>query len=61
MTRMGLLPWWNAVHDILGYWPDMTELVRSECSVDAMWNAGLTPVEAAAAITVAEFERSFNA
>lgn len=60
MTRMGLLPWWTEVAGILGYWPDMALLVEVECSVDAMWNAGLSPVEAAAAITVAEFERSFK-
>lgn len=61
MTRLALLPWYTDVCGILGHWPDMHNLEDMECDPTAMWRAGLTPVEAAAAITVAEFERSLNA
>lgn len=60
MTRLAFVPWCAAVRTILdrptfGVMPDQVN------DLGLMWDAGMSPVEAAAAITVAEFERSLNA
>lgn len=59
MTRMAFIPWLIQVGHILGWSQHQFEQADGEAA-RPMWEAGLTPVEAAAAITVAEFERSLQ-
>lgn len=54
--RQPFLPWFREIVAILG-----PSAPATERELDLMWRAGLTPVEAAAAIVIAAFERSLNA
>ena len=61
MTRMAFFPWLDVVDAILGRKTILPQRGSDLDDPEIMWRAGLTPVEAAAAITVAEFERTLNA
>lgn len=54
MTRLSYLPWCQAIADILGTYTFPT------ADLELMFAAAMEPVEAAAEIAMAEFERSAN-